>query len=345
LQFTSCTKLNCPIPDSQNLSPLVNPARTPVVSNGIVTTVAGSGVVGYVDAPDTTASFSYPSGVAIDSAGNVYVADWDNNAIRKISPAGVVSTFDGLYTLFNSPHGVAIDNVGTVYVADYGDNVIRKITAAGAASILAGNGNAAAVNGAGAAASFNSPTGIAVDKFGTVYVADYGNHLIRKITPAGVVSTLAGSGSPALVNDTGTAASFNNPYGLTADTAGNVYVADRGNNAIRKITADGVVTTLAGTGKAGAANGLAAAATFNNPSGIVKDSYGNFYVADTFNNIIRAISASGVVSTYAGLGRAAFNNGPVATASFFSPTALTIDASGNLYVSDYDNHLVRKITK
>lgn len=278
--------------------------------SALVTTFAGmAGIQGAANGADTAASFYKPFGVATDASGNVYVADAGNNLIRIITPAGLVSTFAGRgaagaangkdTATFNSPLGVAVDGSGNVYVADYGNNLIRKITPAGVVSTLAGTGAAGADNGAGNIATFNLPEGVAVDAAGNVYVADNGNDLIRKITPEGVVSTLAGSGGAGSAGGTGTAASFNSPFGVAADGAGNVYVADSGNNLIRKISPAGAVTTFAGSGAKGANNATGLAATFNTPSGVAVDAAGNVYIADENNNLIRKITAAGIVTTIA----------------------------------------------
>lgn len=279
-------------------------------TTGIVSTFAGKGGInGSANGADTAATFYKPFGVAADAAGNVYVADAANNQIRKITPAGVVSKFagtgvagadDGIDTAtFNSPLGVAVDGSGNVYVADYGNNIIRKINAAGVVSTLAGNGTAGADNGRDTSAKFNLPESVAVDAAGNVYVADNGNNLIRKVTPTGIVSTLAGNGTVGSANGTGTSASFNSPFGIAVDASGNVYVADSGNNLIRKITPSGVVTTFAGSGVRGANNATGTSASFNIPSGIAIDASGSLYVADENNNLIRKITAAGVVTTIA----------------------------------------------
>jgi len=275
---------------------------------GLVTTFAGvGGVKGSANGLDSVATFNKPFGVTADAAGNVYVADAGNNKIRMISTAGMVSTFAGTgiagssnvadSVSFNSPLGVAVDGSGNVYVADYGNNLIRKVTQAGSVNTLAGSGAKGAHDGLDTVASFNLPEALAVDAAGNVYVADNGNDLIRKITPAGQVSTFAGSGQPGKSDGAGGAASFNSPFGIAVDAAGNVYVADSGNNLIRMITPGGVVTTIAGSGSKGAKDGAGRAASFNTPSGIAVDKSGNIYVADENNNLIRKISPGGAVTT------------------------------------------------
>ena len=218
--------------------------------------------------------------MAVDSSGNVYVADTWNHRIRKISPAGVVTTF----AKFRSPEGVAVDSRGYVYVAD---TSIRKISPAGVVTTFAGSSEGY-MDGTGTAAQFNRPNGVAVDSSGNVYVADTWNNRIRKISPAGVVTTLAGS-SYGYMDGPGAAAKFLNPEGVAVDSSGNVYVADDGNNRIRKISPAVVVTTLAGSSY-GYMDGPGTAAKFNNPTGVAVDSSGNVYVADYSNNRIRKIS-------------------------------------------------------
>jgi serine/threonine-protein kinase len=277
-------------------------------TTGLVTTFAGiGGVKGSTNGFNSLATFNKPFGVATDAAGNVYVADAGNNLIRMAGTAGMVSTFAGTgiagssnvadSVTFNSPLGVTVDGSGNVYVADYENNLIRKVSQAGIVSTLAGSGAKGADDGLDTAATFNLPEAVAADGSGNVYVADNGNDLIRKITPAGQVSTFAGSGQPGKSDGTGTSASFNSPFGIAVDAAGNVYVADSGNNLIRKITPDGAVTTIAGSGSRGANDGTGKAASFNTPAGIAVDKSGNIYVADENNNLIRKITSSGSVTT------------------------------------------------
>jgi gliding motility-associated-like protein len=266
--------------------------------------------------------------------------------VTTFAGSGAQGTTNGTGTVasFNNPFALTTDASGNIYVADQRNQLIREITPGGAVTTLAGSGATGAANGAGTAASFNNPSGVAVDASGNVYVGDQTNNLIRKITSAGVVTTFAGSSTHGFVNGTGTAASFNGPTAVAIDNSGNVYVADNGNYAIRKITPAGVVTTLAGSGTLGSANGTGTAASFNNPSGLAVDASGNVYVADQNNQLIRKITPAGVVSTFAGSGTAALVNGTGTAASFDYPIGLTIDPAGNLYVGDYVNQVIRMIT-
>jgi sugar lactone lactonase YvrE len=326
----------------------------------MVSTFAGAGgAVGSVDGSGSAALFANPNLLAFDPAGILYVSDGYNNAIRKITPAGVVSTFVGAATQsgsadgsgssarFNVPHAVAADAAGTLYVADSYNSTIRKITAAGAVSTLAGlAGKSGTLDGSGGNARFNFPYGVAVDSEGNVYVADSFNEEIRKITPAGVVSTLAGNGTIGSADGKGSAASFHYPYGLAVDSAGILYVADTYNHTIRKITPDGTVSTLAGTaGKMGSTDATGAAAGFNLPMSIAIDSTGNLYVADSSNNAIRKIAPGAVVTTLAGnAGQTGSIDGTGSAARFSTPNYLTLDSAGNVYVSDTGNSTIRKIT-
>lgn len=321
----------------------------------IIDTMVVSNNTGSTNGVGTAATFNRPFGIAVDAAGNIYVADAGNELIRKISPGAVVTTLagmagisgntNGMDTLanFNKPFGVAVDASGNVYVADAGNNVIRAITPAGLVSTFAGTGVAGASNTTDSVA-FNSPLSVAVDGSGNVYVADYGNDLIRKITPAGVVSNFAGSGAAGSDDGTGAAATFDLPEGIAIDIAGNLYVADNGNNLIRKITPAGVVTTLAGSGLVGSANGTGTAASFNSPFGIAVDASGNIYVADSGNNLIRKITPTGVVSTLAGSGAKGSSNLTGSAASFNTPSGVAVDAQGNVYVADENNNLIREIS-
>jgi sugar lactone lactonase YvrE len=263
-----------------------------------VSTLAGS-TEGFANGQGAAAQFDVPHGVAVDSAGNVYVADSNNHRIRMVSPTGLVTTLAGSGTVgflnaqgtaarFNLPRYVAVDSAGNVYVADMSNHRIRMISSTGNVTTLAGSDTAGFLDEQGAVARFSSPNGVAVDSAGNVYVADANTNRIRKISPAGVVTTLAGGSTAEFADGQGEAARFNQPTGVAVDSAGNSYVADRGNSCIRMITSAGVVTTLAGgVGMHGFVDGQGAAARFNGLQDIAVDSAGNIYVADMNNHRIR----------------------------------------------------------
>ena len=332
-----------------------------IAPSGVVNTLAGeAGVRGSADGPGTEARFSSPEGIATDLLGNVYVADFSNHTIRKITPPGVVSTIAGSAASFGSrdglgtdarfyfPAGVATDREGNVYVAGAGNSAIRKITPAGMVSTLAGlAGSPGSADGTGADARFDWPTGVAVDRVGNVYVADNHNHTIRKITPAGVVSTLAGTaGSYGSADGAGARARFDHPHGVAVDSVGRVYVADEYNSTIRSIDPAGTVTTLAGAVRlSGAVDGIGAEARFNGPEGLAADVAGNVYVADFLNHTIRKIDPAGHVTTLAGAaGSPGSADGVGAQARFNHPEGVATDGLGNVYVADHWNTAIRKIT-
>jgi hypothetical protein len=331
-----------------------------ITSAGVVTTIAGTaGVGGSNDGTGAAAQFSGPAGIGVDGSGNIYVADEINDTIRKITSAGVVTTLageaaaagssDGTGSVgrFTAPYGLRVDGSGNIYVADTGNEEIRKVTPAGVVSTIAGTlRHTGSVDGQGAAASFNAPLGVGVDGSGNLYVADYYNDEIRKITSGGAVTTIAGVATIfGFVDGQGTQAEFGGPYDVVADSNGNVYVSDEGNDTIRKITPGGAVTTLAGSPEAGYADGTGAAARLNRPTGVALDKSGNLYVADDNNDTIRKISPTGIVSTVAGTpGNAGSANGTGSSAQFNGPFRVTVDGSGNLFVSDYSNDTIREIT-
>jgi kumamolisin len=324
-----------------------------------ISLLAGAAGVGALaDGNGSAANFYIPSGIALDSSGNLYIADYSNNAIREVTPGGTVTTpygsksaaegstnGSGNSALFNGPNGVAIDSSGNIYVADTANNLIRKITS-GTVSTFAGAGG-----------QFNTPEGVAVDTSGNVYVADTLNDCIRKITPGGSVATVAGQ-----VGDQGyedgaatTAALFNEPSSVAVDGSGNIYVADTGNCVIRKISTTGTVTTLAGQATvSGYLDGAAATALFNCPAGITVDSFGNVYVADCLtpvvgtngagNDLVRRITTTGVVSTLAGQpGNEGTANGIGTAAQFYSLQALAINnTTGEFYFADTYNNTIRE---
>ncbi len=213
-------------------------------------------------------------------------------------------------------------------------------------STLAGSGSISSANGIGVAAGFSSPSGVAVSSNGTLFIGDFGNSLVRTINlTTSAVTTFAGTGVQGLLNGAAATAQFNGTANIVFDKSGNLFIADEQNSAIREISTSGVVTTVAGSGLAGHLDGPAAAAQFDHPEGMIFDASGNLYVVESANNDVRKINLStSTVSTFAGTGTQGFTNGPIASATFFSPYGIAIDASGNMYVADIVNNCIRKIT-
>jgi sugar lactone lactonase YvrE len=322
---------------------------TLVGTDWVVTTLAGlAGNPGSVDGTGNEARFDAPYGVVADNAGNIYVTDTFNDLIRKMTllrTNWVVTTLAGLGgnhgsaggngsdARFNGPASVAVDNAGNVYVADQINHSVRKVTSAGTVTTLAGlAGYSGSQNGLGSAARFNHPDGVAVDGAGNVYVGDYYNGTIRKVTPAGVVTTLGSN--------------LGTPYGVALDTATNIYLADSEGCTIRKVTRSGSVSTLVGRyGIYGSADGIGTNALFNNPRGLAVDATTNIYVADTWNHTIRKVTPARVVMTIAGqVGSPGGSDGVGAVARFNYPSGMAVDSVGALYVADTYNNTIRKLT-
>jgi sugar lactone lactonase YvrE len=325
------------------------------IKTGLVDTYAGNGIAGFVDGPGTSAQFNGPSRMAMNGNGELIVADINNHSIRLIDTKGNVLTIagDGVAGLvngagsqarFNNPAGVAVDASGNIYVADYGNHVIRMISTSNVVSIYAGTGQAGFADGNTQTASFNGPIDIAIDGSGNLYVADANNHAIRRIATDGTISTLAGNGTAGFANGNGSAARFYAPAGIGVHDANNIYVADLGNHAIRRITQAGDVTTVAGNGTAGDVDGTVAAARFRFPYDVDTDISGNIYIADDKNHKIRIISTDNTVGTYAGNGTEGFLDGRVDEAQFNDPTGVLVIDGEFLYVADNENHRIRIIT-
>jgi ABC-type branched-subunit amino acid transport system substrate-binding protein len=325
-----------------------------------VSTLAGDGHRGYRDGPAAQARFSTLSGVAVDRQGDIYLVELHGNRVRRITPDGMVSTLAGTgapgyadgpgsTAQFSGPESLDVDDRGNVYVADSANHRIRVIGPDGTVSTLAGVGEAGYRDGPAAQAQFNYPTGVAVDRAGVVYVADLGNDRIRAISPDGIVTTLAGSGERGFKDGPPDQAEFDGPYRLTVDVDGNVYVADavvaerRGNHAIRRIAPDGTVTTLAGIGQPGLADGAAAEAGFYFPKGVAVDEAGNVYVTDSSTERIRVITPQGMVYTVAGSGTTGHADGVGSKAAFFWLSGMALDGAGHLYVTEAFSNRIRVI--
>ena len=330
----------------------VNGSSFTVLTNLTVSTLAGTGVQAVLNGNASAAQFNFPYDICLDAQGNIYVSDY--NQIRKITPAGIVNTLAGSgirgfldgpgnIAQFNPVMGIACDGQGNIYAADRDNNKIRKITADGTVSTLAGGSTFGYQNGTGTDARFWEPISVAVDAQGNVYVADKSNFRIRKITPSGTVSTLAGKGTSGYSDGISSLAEFYNLQDIAVDNQGVVYVTDQ--NRIRKITSDGTVTTFAGSGANNFLNAIGIMAEFANPNGICIDGAGNIFIGDVTNAVIRKISTTAVVTTYAGSpGQQGFADGLFNTAKFYYPKGVAVDIQGNIYIADNANHRIRKVS-
>ncbi|MER7842537.1 RICIN domain-containing protein [Kitasatospora sp. NPDC096077] len=331
-----------------------------------ITTVAGTGPAAFAgdNGPAVAAQLNRPLGLAADSAGMLHIADYNNQRIRRITTDGRIGTLAGTATAgysgdngpaalaqVNQARGLAVDSAGTLYIADAANHRIRRITKDGRITTFAGTG-AAGFSGNGAAAAsaqLNYPLAVAVDSTGAVYVSDYNNNRIRKIAADGRISTVAGTGAVGSGGDGGPAdkAQLNYPRGLAVDATGTLYFADGGNHRIRKVTADGRISTVAGTGVAGFSGdgGPADKAQLNLPMGMAVDSTGAVYVADYNNHRVRRIGTDGRIGTVAGTGTAGFggDNGPPVKAQLNNPAALAVDCVDTLYIADHVNNRIRRI--
>ncbi|MEO8052551.1 MAG: hypothetical protein ABI833_19250 [Acidobacteriota bacterium] len=339
--------------------------RVRMVSSSVITTVAGgpppvSPLVGD-NGPATGAPLLYVYGVAVDSAGNLYIADHDSQRIRKVSNGVITTVAGGGYMLGDngpatsgqllSPSGVAVDSGGSLYIADTNDSRIRKVsngvitTVAGTGTIGGFAGGFSGDNGPATSAQLRFPSDVAVDAAGNVYVADTDNFRIRKVSN-GVITTVAGNGNFGFSGDNGpaTSAGLGLTSGVAVDAAGNLYIVDV--SRIRKVS-NGVITTMAGNGNFGFSgdNGPATSAELGLPSSVAIDSAGNVYIADTHNNRIRRVS-NGVITTVAGNGTDGFNGdgGPATNAQLSYPTGIAVDSGGVLYIADSNNGRIRKVS-
>ena len=353
-----------------------------VNSAGTITTVAGSGETGAFGGgfsgdggPATEALLGGTTGVAVDGAGNLFIADWSNNRIRKVDSAGVISTVAGggggplngedggpaVQAALFYPRGVAVDGVGNLFIADTGNHRIRKVDSVGTITTVAGTvrGRFGGDGGPAAEAQLAIPTGVAVDGASNLFIADLGNHAIRKVDSAGTITTIAGSGEIGIMDggfsgDGGpaTEALLSGPEGVTVDGAGNVYFADKGNHRIRKVDSAGTITTVAGTVRLGFSGdgGPAVQAQLAIPTGVAVDGAGNVYFADLDNHRIRKVDSAGTITTIAGSGETGImgggfsgDDGPAAEALLRRPEGVAVDGAGNLFIADRNNHRIRKV--
>jgi len=324
----------------------------------IITTVAGNGTGGASgdNGPATAAELYQPNGIAVDASGDLFIADTRNSRIRKVSSSGIITTFVGSGGLaasppLSQPGGVAVDSSGNLFIADTGSGLIRKVAAGGSrVTIVAGSGSTG-FNGDGGpatSATLSGPEGVAVDTSGNIFIADTFNNVIRKVA-GGTISTVAGNNTQGFSGDKGpaTSAQLDNPTGIFVDASGNLYIADRGNNRVRMVSAGGTITTIAGNATAGSLgdNGPATSAELYSPSGVAVDASGNIYIAATYNNRIREISG-GIITTVAGNGARTFagDGGPPTSAALYYPGGVALDASGDIFIADSGNNRIREVS-
>ena len=336
-----------------------------VDTNGVFVTIAGNRTMGYSgDGGHATAAQLWnPNGVAVDSIGNVFIADTYNQRIRKVNTSGMISTIAGngfgagtsgigsysgdggaaTAAELNLPNNIAIDNHGNVFIADQHNYRIRKINSAGIIRTIAGTDSAGYSGDSGPAtlARLNSPYGLVTDRDGNVYFSDTYNERIREIDTDGIISTIAGNGTVGFSGDGGvaTAAALYQPSGISIDDHGNIYVADFNNSRIRKIDSSHIISTVAGNGVA------LATVNLSHPIGVAVDTNGNVYIADTYHSAIKKVKNNGVISTIAGTGAAgnSGDGGAATAAKLNSPYGVAVDGNGNVYVVDYMNNCIRKI--
>ncbi|MBV9503375.1 MAG: hypothetical protein JO323_00050 [Acidobacteriia bacterium] len=320
-----------------------------VTSSGTISTVAGNGAVSYSGdgGPASRIQLNGPAGVGLDSAGNLYISDSRNRVVR-VAKQNVVASVGGGSLVF--PRGIASDSAGNVYIADQQGNRVERIGTDGTLSNFAGNGTAgyAGDGSAAANAELNAPTAVATDGAGNVYIADFGNNVIRKVGSSGTITTVAGNAFQGYSGDGGPAAqaSLRGPQALAADAGGNLYIADAGNNAIRKVTPDGNIRTIAGNGSAGFSGdgGPASSAQITNPAGLTVDELGDLFFIDGTSRV-RQINTSGTIATIAGNGITGYTGdaGIATQAELNAPAALALDGLGNLYIADTGNNAIRML--
>ena len=332
-----------------------------------ISTLAGNGVAAFTGDGGSAvlASLNKPFGVAVDKLGNVFVADRLNDCVRRISPAGIITTFagtgiggysgDGIAAtnaMLHNVTGVAVDNSGNVYIADVANYRIRKVDTLDIISTVAGTG-VAGYNGDGIAATLsqlNNPRGVSVDAVGNIYIADQANGRVRKVQPDGMIYTVAGNGVAGYNSDNipATDAQLNNPYATASDRFGNLYIADVDNERIRKVDNMGIITTIAGNGVGGYSGdgGAATLAKLSEPTGLAVDSIGNVFIADAWNARIRQVDFAGNINTLAGSATVGFSGdgGPALLAQLNTPYGVAVNRFGDLYIADYANNRIRFVT-
>jgi NHL repeat len=333
---------------------------------GSISTVAGTGSQGYSGdgGAATSAQLSDPIGVAVDKAGNFYIAEATNHRIRKVDTNGIITTVAGngssgysgdggaaTSAQINWPYDVAVDGAGNLFIADSSNQRIRKVNTNGMITTVAGNGywGYSGDGGAAFSAQLCYPRGVALDSGGNLFIADSLNYCVRKVDTMGIITTVAGNGSLGYSGDGGaaTSAQLNVPFRVAVDTAGNLFIGERNNHRIRKVDTNGIITTVAGNGSPGYSGdgGAATSAQLYHPKGVVVDTAGNLFIADRDNHRIRKVDASGIITTMAGNGTSGYSGdgGSATSAQLSYPGGIATDTAGNLFISDTGNNCVRKV--
>ncbi len=328
----------------------------PASGSLMVSTLAGTGVFGYVDGPGDLAQFYHPSSLVLTPENNLLVLDRFNYLIREIKPNGEVSTYwgsgergnrdgDSQVGRFNAAISMIGMSNGDLIIADAQNHSIRKLTPAGVLSTLIGSGDIGFVDGDSSLAALNLPADLAADVDGNLYIADRNNHAIRKLDLQGKLTTLAGNGEAGFANGSGAEARFNHPSGIALSPDGFLYVSDTDNQRIRKLSLTGEVSDFVGSGQAGSLDAQGSQAEFRGPTGLTFDAVGLLYVVDRFNHRIRLVTPQGEVSTLSGIGKPELSNGKAEQAAFAYPFDILVAPDNSVYIADYGNHSIRKIAK
>jgi hypothetical protein len=332
-----------------------------------ITTIAGNGTTGYSGdgGPCALATFSRPQNLISDTSGNLFFADADNNVVRKITNLGIVSTIAGngaadykgdngsaTKASLNTPTGIALDEKGNLYIADAGNDVVRKVSTVGIITTIAGTGTPgySGDNAPATSAQLDSPYGIAVDNTGNIYISESSNYVVRKINTSGIITTIAGNGTPGFTGDGGpaTAATLKAPSNIGISSSGEIYIPDWQNHRVRKINSIGILTTIAGNGSTGnTGDGYpATAAELNAPQTINFDDSGNWYISDVLASVVRKVNKLGIIYTVAGNGTSGYNGDgiPAMSAELNGPSGIAFNGTGNMYIAEGYSKRIRKIT-
>lgn len=346
-----------------------------VSTDGIITTVAGNGTPRFSGdgGRATDAELGLPIGLAVDGAGNLFLADYNNWRVRKVSPTGIITTVAGIGRLpfsgdggpaagaaLAAPFGVAVDGAGDLFIAEYGNRRIRKVSPSGIITTVAGTGGTPSYfsgdGGSATSALLDIPYGVTVDAAGNLFIADSGNGRVRKISTSGIITTVAGNGSCCDSGPAATSTALGSPRGLAVDGAGNLFIVDycfcdedepEGSNVIHKVSPNGILTAMAGGGTKGLGDGgPATSAQLNNPTSVAVDAAGNLFIADFRNNRIRKVTPVEIITTVAGNGTSGFSgdNGPATSAQLNAPFSVAVDGAGNLFIAEYGNRRIRKVS-